>query len=94
MTPDLELDADALRLCAAALADTVGEVRAGSTPPPTPPVPRWQSSAKAEQLSDRTAEVLADLADDLAAFRRAVLAAVADYEAADRRAAQRLAAGG
>jgi len=90
MTPDLELDADALTICAPALAETAGEVRAGSTPPPTPAVPRWQSTEEAEQLSERTEEVLADLADDLTAFRRAVLAAVADYEAADRRAAQRL----
>jgi len=94
MTPDLELDADALAVCASALADTVGEVKAGSAAPPTPAVPRWQSSAEAERLSDHTEAVLAELADDLAAFRRAVLAAVADYDAADRRAAQRLGFGG
>jgi hypothetical protein len=91
---DLELDADALITCASALGDTVAEVRAGSTPPPTPPVPRWQSTDAAEHLSQSTEEVLADLAGDLAAFRLAVLAAVADYEAADRRAAQRLGLGG
>jgi len=94
MTSDLEVDADAVRACASALADTAAEVARDSVAPPAVTVPRWQSSGAAEHLGDRTEEVLTALADDVAAFRRAVLAAVAGYEAADRRAAQRLGLGG
>ena len=90
MTSDLEVDADAARGCAAALADTAAEVAAGATAPPAASVPRWETTAAAESLADATQRVLATLAGDLDTFRRAVLAAVADYEAADHRAADRL----
>jgi hypothetical protein len=90
MTSDLEVDADAVRGCASALADTAAEVAAGATAPPAVTVPRWATTAAAESLADATHHVLATLAGDLEAFRRAVLAAVADYEAADHRAADRL----
>jgi hypothetical protein len=90
MTSDLEVDAEAVRGCASALSRTAGEVAAGATPPPAVAVPRWQTTAALEGLADATQDMLATLADDLDAFRRAVLAAVADYEAADDRAADRL----
>jgi len=90
MTSDLEVDADAVRGCASALADTAAEVAAGATAPAAVTVPRWAATAAAESLADATQRVLATLAGDLEVFRRAVLAAVADYEAADHRAADRL----
>ena len=90
MTSDLEVDADAVRGCASALADTTAAVTAGSTAPPAVTVPRWQSSEEAEHLAARTEKALDELAEDLVIFRRAVLAAVTAYEAADRRAAERL----
>jgi len=90
MTSDLEVDADAVRGCASALADTAAEVRAGATPPPTVAVPRWQTTAAVDGLADAMERALATLAGELEALRQAVLAAVADYEAADQRAADRL----
>jgi hypothetical protein len=94
MTSVLEVDADAVRGCASALADTAAEVAAGTTAPPAVTVPRWTTTAAAESLTDATQRFLATLAVDLEAFRHAVLAAVADYEAADHRAADRLGGAG
>jgi len=90
MTSDLEVDTDAVRDCASALADTAAEVRTGMAPPPTVTVPRWQTTDAVEILADAMERALAALAGDLEALRRAVLAAVTDYEAADARAADRL----
>ena len=90
MRSDLEVDADTLRVCAAALSDTAADVAAGSAPPPAVTEPRWQTTGAAESLADATGHLLATLADDLETFRGAVLTAIADYAAADRRAADRL----
>ena len=90
MTSDLEVDTDAVRDCASALADTAADVRAGVAPPPTVTVPRWQTTDAVEGLAGAMERALATLAGDLEALRRAVLAAVTDYEAADARAADRL----
>lgn len=89
MTSDLEVDTEAVRSCAATLSGTAADVRAGVTPPPTVAVPRWQTSDAAEALADAMERAVAGLAGDLEALRRAVLAAVTDYEAADARAASR-----
>jgi hypothetical protein len=90
MTSDLEVDADAVRDCAAELAGTAARVAGGSTAPPPAPGPRWQATGALEQLAAATEHELRTLADDLDAFRRAVLAALDDYQAADDRAAGRL----
>lgn len=90
MTFDLEVDADAVRGCVSALAVTTAEVATGSAPPPPPPAPSWQSTEAAISLADTFHQVLATEAADLAAFRHCVLAAIADYESADDRAADRL----
>jgi hypothetical protein len=90
MTSDLEVDADAVRGCVSALADTAADVHAGGMPPPTVAVPRWETTAAVESLASAMEHALATLAGDLEALRRAVLASVADYEAADQRAADRL----
>jgi hypothetical protein len=89
MTSDLEVDAEAVRGCASALAETAAEVHAGGTPPPTVAVPRWQTTAAVESLADAMERALATLAGDLEALRQAVLAAVTDYAEADERAADR-----
>ncbi|MDT5031164.1 MAG: hypothetical protein QOC94_1335 [Actinoplanes sp.] len=90
MTSDLEVDADAARDCAAELAGTAAAVAGGSTAPPPAPGPHWQATGALESLAAATERELRTLADDLDEFRRAVLAALADYEAADDRAAARL----
>jgi hypothetical protein len=90
MTFDFEVDADALRASASALADTAADVAAGSIPPPAVPAPRWETSIAAESLADAFQRALARQSGDLDAFQQAVLAAIADYRAADDRAAGRL----
>jgi hypothetical protein len=93
MTFDLEVDADAVRGCASALADTAAEVTSGSAPPPAPTMPRWESSAAAEGLSQAFHRVLTTEAAGVESFRLAVLAAIADYQSSDDRAADRLGRG-
>ena len=90
MKSDLEVDADAVRGCASALAETAAEVHAGATAPQAVAMPRWQTTATAESLAGAMERALATLAGDLETLRGAVLAAVTDYEAADQRTADRL----
>jgi hypothetical protein len=90
MTSDLEVHADAVRDSASALARTSGDVSSGATPPPAPAGPRWKSSAAVESLAEATRRELVALAEDVEVFRRAVLSALDDYDAADERAAGRL----
>jgi hypothetical protein len=90
MTFDLVVDADAVRGCASALADTAAEIAAGATPPPSPPAPDWESTAAAESLGETLRHVLATAAGSVGIFEQAVLAAIADYRSADDRAADRL----
>jgi hypothetical protein len=90
MTFDLEVDADAVRVCVSALAVTTAEIVTGSAPPSPPPAPSWESTAAATSLAGAFHQVLLTEAADLEAFRRSVLAAIAEYESADDRAADRL----
>jgi hypothetical protein len=90
MTFDLEVDADAVRGCASALAATAAEIAAGSAPPPAPPAPGWASTTAADGLAQAFHRVLSTEAGSLDAFRQAVQAAIADYRSADERAADRL----
>ena len=90
MTFDFEVDADAMRDTASALAGTATDVAAGSVPPPSVPAPHWETGMAAESLADAFQRALARQSGDLDAFQQAVRAAIADYRAADDRAADRL----
>jgi hypothetical protein len=91
MSPDLEVDADALRACSSALADTGAQLAAGAArPPTTPPVPRWPTTDAATLAGAAVQQQLAGIAAELAATTRQIAATAAEYEAADARAAGRL----
>jgi hypothetical protein len=91
MQPDLQVDTVALSACAPPLLDLGAGVTAGSARSPRPPtVPRWESSDAAGDVADAVRAVLVDLGASVSATGQAILAAVADYEAADGRAAARI----
>jgi hypothetical protein len=91
MNPDLEVDADALRTCASALADTGARLTAGAAQPPVPPmVPHWATTDAATLVAEAAQRQLAAIGAALTAATRQITATAADYEAADARAAQRL----
>jgi hypothetical protein len=91
MSPDLEVDADALRACSSALADTGARVSAGATRPPIPPlVPRWATTDAAALAADGAWHHLDGIGAGLAAIARQTATTAAEYEAADARAARRL----
>ena len=91
MNPDLEVDADVLRACASALADTGARLTAGAAQPPVPPlVPHWATTDAAALAAEAAQRHLADIGATLATVMRRIAATAADYEAADARAAQRL----
>jgi hypothetical protein len=86
--PDLDIDADAVRRWATALAAAGGRLHAD----PTPPVagPRWSATDSGTAAAAAARRLLMALTDDIVATGQAVVATVADYEAADDRAAARL----
>ena len=91
MSPDLAVDADAVRACASALADTGARLTAGAARPPVPPlVPHWATTDAAALAAETAQQQLTDIGAVLTAAVRQMAAAAADYEAADARAAQRL----
>jgi hypothetical protein len=91
MSPDLAVDAGALRACAFALADTGARLTTGAARPPIPPlVPHWATTDAAALAAEMAQQQLADIGAALTAATRQMAAAAADYEAADARAAQRL----
>ena len=88
MTPDLEIDAEAVRRWAAALATAGGRLHADPMPPV--PGPRWSTTDSGTDAAAAARRALAALTDDIVATGRSVAATVDDYEAADDRAAARL----
>lgn len=91
MKPDLDVDATALRDCAAAVDRTGARVAAGAAQaPPEPAVPRWDTSEAAAALTDAAHDWLAAIAADLAGTAQQLTGAADDYRAADDRAASRL----
>lgn len=91
MKPDLDVDASALRDCAAAVDRTSARVAAGAAQaPPATTVPRWATSDAAAALTDAAHDWLAAIAADLAATAHQLTGAADDYRAADDRAAARL----
>lgn len=92
MQSDLEVDADALRRCAQGLADTGAQVRAGlaQSPPLVVSAPGWATGEAGAALQATTARQLATLGDAIGTAGRQVAVAVAEYDAADDRAAARL----
>ena len=91
MSPDLAVDADAVRACASALADTGARLTAGAARPPVPPlVPHWATTDAAALAADAAQEWLAGIGAALTAATRQMAMTAAEYEAADARAAQRL----
>ena len=91
MSPDLEVDADALRACSSALAETGARVIAGAAQPPVPPlVPRWATTDAALLAGEAAGQQLAGIGAGIAAIARQTATTAAEYEAADARAAGRL----
>ena len=92
MQSELEVDADALRRCAQALADTAAQVRTGLAhcPPLVVTAPGWAAGEAAAALQATAARQLATLGDAIDTTSRQVAVAVAEYDAADDRAAARL----
>jgi hypothetical protein len=91
MKSDLDVDAEALRDCASAVAGSGARVAAGATQaPPTALVPRWATADAASALTTAAQTWLATLASRVTAASRQLTATADDYEAADVRAAQRL----
>lgn len=91
MKPDLDVDASALRDCAAAVDRTGARVAAGAAQaPPATTVPRWATSDAAAALTDAAHDWLATIAADLAATAQQLSSAAEDYRTADDRAAARL----
>ncbi|MEV6494562.1 hypothetical protein AB0M20_38950 [Actinoplanes sp. NPDC051633] len=90
MQPDLQADTMALTACSPPLLDLGAEVTAGAARTPRPStVPRWASSDAADDVTGSVRAALTDLGSSISATAQAILAAVADYEAADRRSAAR-----
>ncbi|MCA2218627.1 hypothetical protein [Jidongwangia harbinensis] len=93
MRPDLEVDTAAVRRCAADVADTGARLAAGAARAPAAvAVPRWSASEAAGTLADALAERLVGLGSDVTGTARQMSATADAYEAADDRAAARLAA--
>jgi hypothetical protein len=90
MTSDLEVDADAVRGGASAVAGTAHRMAGGAPPPAAVTVPRWAATGAAETLADATGRLLATVVADLEADSRRLTAVADDYRAADDRAAARL----
>jgi hypothetical protein len=88
----LEVDTAELRRCAADLADTGARVAAGAARAPSAAiVPRWTASEPATALADALMDRLIGLGSDVTATGRQMAATADAYEAADDRAAARLA---
>ena len=91
MNPDLEVDADAVRHTASAIAETAARVVAGSAHQPSAETtPRWVTADPALLAADAARHLLAVLGADIADTARRIATAAADYELADARAATRL----
>ncbi|UQU64115.1 hypothetical protein COUCH_34955 [Couchioplanes caeruleus] len=88
MTPELEIDAEAVRRWAAALQNAGGRLHAGPMPPV--PGPHWSSTDAGTAAAAAARRVLMALTDDIIATGRAVVTTVDDYETTDDRAAARL----
>jgi hypothetical protein len=91
MKSDLQLDVEAVRGCASALADTGARVAAGAARAPSPvSEPRWPAADAAADLAGAASGRIIAIGSDLAAAARQIAASADDYEAADRRSALRL----
>ena len=91
MKPDLSVDTANVRTTASGLAATGERVSAGvAETPATVAVPRWRTSEAASLAADAIRRLLAEAGADITATAREIVAAVADYEAADDRSATRL----
>ena len=88
MTPDLEIDAEAVRRWSAALAAAGGRLHADPMPPV--PGPRWSATDSGTAAAAAARRVLAALTDDIVAAGRAIVTTVDDYQAADDRAVARM----
>ena len=95
MPSDLEVDADGLRACAAALAVTAADVHAGleKSSPHVPRAPGWATAEAASVLLAAATAQFDAIAHAIAATGHHVTTAAVGYEAADDRAAARLRAG-
>ena len=88
MTPDLEIDAEAVRRWAAALTAAGGRLHADPMPPV--PGPRWSATDAGTAAAAAARRVLTALTDDIVATGRAIITTVDDYQATDDRSAARL----
>jgi excreted virulence factor EspC (type VII ESX diderm) len=91
MNPDLEVDTDELRRCAAALAATAADAAAGAARMPVAESsPRWCSADAAALAAEAARQQLALIGGDLAETADQIAEAAEAYELADARAATRL----
>ena len=88
MIRDLEIDAQAVRRWAAALAAAGGRLHADPMPPV--PGPRWSATDSGTAAAAAARRALMLLTDDIVATSRAIVTTVDDYQATDDRAAARL----
>ena len=91
MKSDLDVDAGAVRDCAAAVAGSGARVAAGAAQaPPDPLAPRWSTADASSDLTAAAQAWLAAIGSRVTAASRQLTATADDYEAADVRAADRL----
>jgi hypothetical protein len=88
MTPELEVDAPAVRAWAAALSATAAAI--STVPPPTPPGPPWSATVAVTAAAGWAQLRLRTLTQDITATARQAAAAADDYDDADDRVAARL----
>ncbi|MEV6634215.1 hypothetical protein AB0M54_26040 [Actinoplanes sp. NPDC051470] len=89
MSPDLEVDTQALQACVRPLLELSATVRAAH-PPATLSTPRWATSDAAGALATATGVRGGLLATDLAGAADRLAAVVRDYDEADEQIAGRL----
>lgn len=91
MKSDLNVDAGAVRDCAAAVAGSGARVAAGAAQaPPDPLAPRWATADASSALSAVAQASLAAIGSRVTAASRQLTVTADAYVAADERAADRL----